>query len=188
MTPNRELIVDVFAHIELDPSSWNQASWATAPDRSRRVDDPAGSPPAETECGTAYCFAGWACVLSGEPIAWERDDNGSLRRRWFGHEVESGVSISRQAEALLGIRRWVDGGPLDLFDGDNSLDTLYRLAAKTSGIPEGELRLEARERVDVLRRRMVKRREKVLAKAERLAAKAATARTEADRLAVLVNA
>lgn len=39
------------SHIEQNPRLWRQTAWST-----------------ETECGTAYCFAGWALQLEGDGI------------------------------------------------------------------------------------------------------------------------
>lgn len=43
---NADLARRTLAAIEADPTHWNQTTWITT-----------------TECGTAYCFAGWAVRL-----------------------------------------------------------------------------------------------------------------------------
>jgi hypothetical protein len=70
-TPNAELAYKVLDHIDAHPQQWRQGWWFT-----------------ELDCGTAACFAGWACVLSGykphvadadaERIAGETDMLGDL--------------------------------------------------------------------------------------------------------------
>lgn len=48
-TPNAELAYRVLDHIDLHPDEWNQKHWIT-----------------KTESGFAGCFAGLACMLSGD--------------------------------------------------------------------------------------------------------------------------
>lgn len=48
---NDDLFIDVLAHIERNPASWNQSTWGNS-----------------RSCGTVACFAGWACALSGVNI------------------------------------------------------------------------------------------------------------------------
>lgn len=50
---NIELLDKVLDHIEKNPESWNQSAW---------------------RCGTTYCFAGHAALLSGwQPVQADRD-------------------------------------------------------------------------------------------------------------------
>jgi len=46
--PNVPLLRKVREHIEAHPEEWRQNDWRTVRD-----------------CGTAYCFAGWACQIDG---------------------------------------------------------------------------------------------------------------------------
>jgi hypothetical protein len=46
--PNHELFVKVLAQIEREPQRWSQSSFA-----------------AQLDCGTAFCFAGWATAING---------------------------------------------------------------------------------------------------------------------------
>lgn len=79
---------------------WYQSDWAV-----------------EVECGTAYCFAGWAALLSGHHIKVDKsgyaliDDNRELSIRYVAME-ELGIDI---------------GEADDLFDGTNDLDALEQL-------------------------------------------------------------
>ena len=57
---NWPLMEKVIRRIKADPDSWNQSMWATA----------------RTECGTAYCVAGYAVVESGYEFL--RDETGRL--------------------------------------------------------------------------------------------------------------
>lgn len=48
MTINEPLIRQIVAEIERDEARWDQKNWAL-----------------QSSCGTTYCFAGWAALLSG---------------------------------------------------------------------------------------------------------------------------
>lgn len=49
---NKELLRKILNQVEETPEQWLQSSWGL-----------------KTSCGTTFCIAGWACVLSGyEPI------------------------------------------------------------------------------------------------------------------------
>lgn len=56
-SPNAELAYRVLDFIDADPESWQQAVWI------------------RHECGTIACFAGWACLLSGDVPAASSDDD-----------------------------------------------------------------------------------------------------------------
>lgn len=62
MSVNEKLVREVMTAIRQNPESWDQDTYVR-----------------DTECGTAYCFAGWALRLSGYPV-----------RR--GHETRHGSS------------------------------------------------------------------------------------------------
>jgi hypothetical protein len=45
---NKELMREVLAQVTSHPEEWSQSTWGK-----------------KTECGTTFCIAGWACILSG---------------------------------------------------------------------------------------------------------------------------
>lgn len=137
MSPNVDLLNRTLAHIEEHPEQWNQEYWAV-----RGVDG----------CGTAYCFAGHAAVLSGVPLWWhddwedgyssEDDDCDDWRPV---RQVADNISVAPQSEFyncsikyaathLLGLS---SAAAARLFHGDNTLDDLRRIVAElTADAPE----------------------------------------------------
>lgn len=111
--PNAELAYRVLDHIDAHPEQWVQSTWVT-----------------KTECGTAGCFAGWACLLSGEKLDSEE---------FLGIMLRSGLPIPDKAEELLGASRFVaslvDGEweDEDLFHEANTREDLGRLVAEIFG-------------------------------------------------------
>lgn len=188
-TINRDLFVDVLAHIESDPNSWHQGSWASAscgvPAQGAKID------PLAPPCGTAFCMAGWACVVSGERINWGTNPDFLYDpENWSGN----GDSIETRARELLTNGGYTGG----LFGASNSLDVLYRISARIiDGLDadgdngdgdEAQLRADVQKRVVKLRKLQAKRLVKVRQKAEEFEAKAAAAQAEAARLGELVSA
>lgn len=112
-TPNAELAYAVLDHIDAHPEQWQQSTWMH-----------------KTDCGTAACFAGWACFLSGEKPG---DDE------LLGITLSTGVPIPDRAEQLLGASRFVYSlvdGELedeDLFGEFNTREDLGRLVAEIFG-------------------------------------------------------
>jgi hypothetical protein len=92
--PNVELINKVIEQIDAHPETWCQDLWAR-----------------KTDCGTSYCFAGWACVLAGEEILWNEhkvgEDTFAAHVRTQGcASKEFGeyyVTIRERAQQLLGL-------------------------------------------------------------------------------------
>ena len=125
--PNHELFVKVLAQIEREPENWDQRMWAT-----------------QRPCGTSYCFAGYACVLSGHEFRFEIEGgygtvmpNGSITSA----AIRGGRDVVALAAELLGIP--VQGLTYDdegLFVAGNTLDDLYRISADILGIDETVLR------------------------------------------------
>jgi hypothetical protein len=111
--PNAELAYRVLDHIDAHPEQWNQGLWVT-----------------KVECGTAACFAGWACLLSGE-----KPDSDEL----LGVLLRSGMPIPDRAEQLLRASRFVtslvDGEweDEDLFGEYNTREDLGRLVEEIFG-------------------------------------------------------
>lgn len=114
MKPNAELAWRVIDHIDAHPELWQQGQWI-----------------ANAECGTVACFAGWACLLSGEKPQAEGDLLGIMLR--------SGLPIPDKAEELLQASRFVTSrvdGELedeDLFHEYNTREDLGRLVAEIFG-------------------------------------------------------
>lgn len=111
MTINKKLLLDVLAKIEADPKSWDQGYWF---------------------CGTAACFAGHACLLSGDKPIFEEEENedGDIVVDDRAEYVDvAGVSeyVSDRAGALLGIS---EAQADVLFDASNSLEDLQRFVGQ----------------------------------------------------------
>lgn len=118
MAPNVPLLRQTLAHIEANPETWDQA-------RYRRA----------TDCGTAYCFAGWAAELSGVKWTTPADD-------FFAGFVLDGdageTCVDEVAARLLGIEHTRDDfEDIPLFDGGNTLDDLRRIVDELCA--EGEV-------------------------------------------------
>lgn len=112
---NDALFVKVLAQIEREPKRWKQGAW---------------------KCGTAYCMAGWVCVLSGDRID--------------SCYTQSGEFVPRAAEAHLGLPNhgsWMPNSDEALFSSTNSLDDLYRLSADLMGIDVEVLKDKVRAEV-----------------------------------------
>lgn len=66
---NVDLLTQAMAAIKANPSQWDQSDWYmhTAKDGSRWWPGDYSTPEEATadHCGTSYCLAGWAAVLSG---------------------------------------------------------------------------------------------------------------------------
>lgn len=110
MSPNTALLHQTLTHIETHPDQWHQLDWAT-----------------RTECGTAYCFAGWAVQLA-RPDAEPDFDGG----RSTSVVIVDGVprSIEVLASDLLGLD--IDQSE-DLFACENTLDDLRRIVRELTG-------------------------------------------------------
>lgn len=101
------------AHIEANLSLWDQTQWAV-----------------KTECGTAYCFAGWSLQLEGIRVCLDDCDGSavhvhradlpsSIRDRVY--DYDSILSVSQVARVVLDLepaQAW------NLFCGSNTLKDL----------------------------------------------------------------
>lgn len=99
---NVPLLRKTLEHITEHRQEWYQGAWAI-----------------RTECGTAYCLAGHAVVLSGHEI---RVPEGEYQ---LGYATASGEYVSEVAMEELGLTEWEAER---LFAEHNTLPTLWALA------------------------------------------------------------
>lgn len=132
--PNVELLRRTLEHIEATPLQWDQNTWAED----------------NYPCGTTYCFAGWAVVLSGAAFAQETD------RIMSGRVVPPGRSpfdraewrdVAEYAAGILGLPApeapvketgQISGDIPALFDACNELDDLRRIVGELCEQAGGE--------------------------------------------------
>jgi hypothetical protein len=114
-TPNAALAYKVLDHIDAHPEQHEQSVWTTM-----------------TYCGTAACFAGWTCLLSGDRLVEDEDGDTDVEV-WVGGNIRR---IPERAAELLGIPY----APLfvlpyghDLFNPGNEREDLGRLVAEIFG-------------------------------------------------------
>jgi hypothetical protein len=111
--PNTELLRRTLAHIEAHPFQWDQDSWAI-----------------RTECGTSYCFAGTALMLSEIEPDWREADRdeatGDLYTRWANVGGKTRL-ISDVAQEALELS---DSDAARLFDPYNDLEALRHIVAQ----------------------------------------------------------
>jgi hypothetical protein len=99
--PNLELLRKVLRHIDAHPEEYDQGNFAV-----------------RTECGTAYCIAGHACVMSGFRFKWHKNMEQSA-------SLACGVGADPKATELLGL---TDGEAEYLFDPENDREGIEDLA------------------------------------------------------------
>ena len=100
MTPNVELLESVMRHIDDHPEQHDQRVWIN-------------------ECGTAACFAGWACLLSGWQVGLSSDSYDNI--------VISSDTLTKRPTAIVAMEllglSWETS--LTLFQGDNTREMLH---------------------------------------------------------------
>lgn len=107
MAINAPLLRKVLEHITLHPDEWDQNSYAVK----------TYSP---TACGTAYCVAGHAVVMTGHTLEF-----GNYRTAYYCGIDDGYETIAIVARKELGLS---DAEAIILFNGENTLDRLWRLA------------------------------------------------------------
>lgn len=118
MAPNIELLDKIIAKIEEQPESWDQEFYA------RKKDD--------SPCGTAYCVAGWAAVLSGRTFNWQEP---IIPREWstledkvyfsdYPEHLTDGAHVAWYAQNMLVLS---DEDADALFDCANTLDEIKEM-------------------------------------------------------------
>jgi len=114
MSPNVPLLRQTMAQIEAHPEQWDQGSWTK-----------------ELTCGTAYCFAGWAAVLSGARFA-----KNAYSQEFRSCVIPPGrilpVDVADYAADLLGVEHYEtersdEDNYVHLFNGGNDLDDLRQI-------------------------------------------------------------
>jgi len=104
---NVDLMLAVRDQVTMHPETHDQFMWAR-----------------KTECGTTYCIAGWAAVLSGQQLLWElAGEAGDEEAGWIRiigpRGPTAGRSISTFARDELGLTPYEAG---ELFASDLSED------------------------------------------------------------------
>lgn len=117
---NAALAYAVLDQITAHPQRWDQSNWIT-----------------ETDCDTAACFAGWACLLSGDRPSHEQ---GVLRpgpSGTFKHlaAVEvAGIFLPRTVRYRAAELLDIGCNDADaLFAWNNTIDQLHQLVARIFG-------------------------------------------------------
>lgn len=111
---NEDLLRRVLEHVTAHPDEHNQAHWAV-----------------RSDCGTAYCVAGHAVVMSGYAPDWSAAFGATATVAGVSTTgvVGTDQTIGEVAADLL--RLDVDGeGDHRLFHGSNDLADLWRIAAE----------------------------------------------------------
>lgn len=99
---NNELLDAVMNKIESEPYNWDQDVWRTD---GKVETDSEGRTYQPVDCGTSFCFAGWACQLGPEPTVWfdtmclyanESDNFEMVRERKEGGQKTVGPEARAQ--------------------------------------------------------------------------------------------
>jgi hypothetical protein len=139
--PNMGKVYAVLDRIEADPEHWDQGKWSQI-----------------KECGTAMCFAGWACKLEGLTLAIEQQP---VTNRFAENELANGDEIEATAVRILGIT-W---------------DEAYELFVETLSYGEDDDRDETEAQRRARHLRNIKR------EVQRIAARAKEQRAAFERIA-----
>lgn len=127
--PNVPLLRKTLEHIVAFPEEWDQTVYAAAPLEQL----PELTKENTQACGTAFCFAGHALLLSGKKFNWMRPVRFGLGDRpgWVTvNFTTDGEAIERAAEKELGLSyRQAE----QLFDVDNSLGRIVELLVDFTG-------------------------------------------------------
>lgn len=112
--PNTDLLHRTLEQCRTHPDTWNQDRWITLPGYG-----------ASPYCGTAYCFGGWAVVLSGYQIG----DAGYVTTGQLPAEIVYCLDALDRIGELPVTGRWADPGDvaailLDIPLWDNCPDCL----------------------------------------------------------------
>src|SRR5262245_46002525 len=132
MMANNALLDEVLSFIDLNRELWDQRDWGQlivngwSTDELKRY---VAEDPDNPACGSAMCFAGWACALSGFKPVFK--DPSQYRGSFYSTNTimckdQHGFSyqIDEKARELLGIDVRAAG---KLFEGGNSFETLQAM-------------------------------------------------------------
>lgn len=118
--PNLPLLRKVLDHIDAHPNEWYQSEWGIRTD-SYPLTFIDGNAPA---CGTAFCIAGHAAVMSGATPVWGEEGNLSYIRPPGGGFAD----VQEFARKALGLTH-DEASSLDgLFAAENDRDEIQRHA------------------------------------------------------------
>lgn len=157
MATNVKLLLEELRHLTIHPEQHDQSCWATA---TTQVEEGYGDvePPRPSACGSFGCLAGNAVLHQGIGLYWYQYDreteDGTVTVAWRANFTvenqktpwgQQKVSISAKARELL------DLTPTQgerLFDGGNSLESLWRIAEQITGgeISRWQYQLALRDR------------------------------------------
>lgn len=113
--PNAELAYRVIDHIDANPEQWNQQAWVS-------------------DCGAAYCFAGWALTLTGHELKLVRRADGPSRMDLDDIMGVYADHVQSAAAAELGLAGFSGRNDAEmLFSPDNSRETLGELVTEIFG-------------------------------------------------------
>lgn len=126
---NIELLQRTLDHIEANPQEWDQRQWAARKSKAGHM-----------ECGTAFCFAGWAVQLAkpGIKFNWQNvpihppftGSSTVMRVRSEAHEIETDGNLF-DIGSLATIELGINVGEADeLFAEHNTIEHLRELVRK----------------------------------------------------------
>lgn len=143
MTLNIELLRDAVEWAEAEAKKksgkWDQNRWAVGPLAKRRLRDSEGilRPVIKVTCGSSFCLAGNICASEGDRLVvsgWRAIDGEVMADYAIPKGSREVKSIRERACELLGVDSVDveddDGvhGFHDLFDGDNTIEDVRRIA------------------------------------------------------------
>jgi len=137
--PNLPLLRKILDQIRNDPASWFQGDWATYYVQGSDVPiyDEAndyvfkGGQVLEEPCKTAFCIAGHAAMLSGDPLKSEMRVIRGVQIPLYVEETISGLSASDRAMHELGL---TGAEASNLFYGVNGWSEIKRHAAQIAAV------------------------------------------------------
>src|SRR6478609_9322821 len=108
--PNLPLLRKVLAYIDAHPDEWDQFSW--------------GVQTQAWPCGTAFCIAGHAAVMSGAKPIWSRDCPCGCEP--LMEEVEMDGRVLQPATAAREVLGLTYNESQSLFSAENDRDIIQR--------------------------------------------------------------
>jgi hypothetical protein len=111
--PNMPLLRRILHQIDEHPETYEQSVYAS-----------------DSPCGTSYCVAGHAAVMSGAKPYWQRLDPLSTEPYFRADETEDGEMIRVVAQQALGL---TDDEACQLFDSENCREDVELVAYRIAG-------------------------------------------------------